>query len=190
MLGVWLEAGVTLVQLRAKSLASGAFVDLAEAVREATARSGARLIVNDRADIARMVGADGVHVGQDDLSVTDARAVLGARGLVGVSTHNDDQVREALAAAPSYLAIGPVFRTTGKGRPADPEVGLDGVRRAAGLAARRNCPVVAIGGITTANAREVLDAGAHALAVITDLLEGDLRARVSDFLRAAKPPVA
>jgi thiamine-phosphate pyrophosphorylase len=190
VLDVWLRAGVTLVQLRAKSLGTGAFLDLADAVRTATARSRARLIVNDRADIARMVGADGVHVGQDDLPAADVRRLLGAHAEVGVSTHNEDQVRSALAVLPSYLAIGPVFPTTGKGRPADPEVGLDGVKRAADLAGVAGCPLVAIGGITIGRAAGVLAAGAAAIAVISDLLEGDLRARVEDYLRVTQAPSA
>lgn len=135
-----------------------------------------------------MVGADGVHVGQDDLPAADVRRLLGADAEVGLSTHNEDQARGALAVSPSYLAIGPVFPTTGKGRPADPEVGLDGVRRAADLAAVAGCPLVAIGGITIGRAAGVLAAGAAAVAVISDLLEGDLRARVEDYLRVTQAP--
>jgi thiamine-phosphate pyrophosphorylase len=179
VLDVWLDAGVTLVQLRSKSASTGAFLDMADAARAATARSGARLIINDRADIARMVGADGVHVGQDDLTPADVRSIMGPTAWIGLSTHSAAQAAAAAASGASYLAIGPVFATHTKGARVDPVVGLDGVREACGVAA--GLPVVAIGGITAREAGAVIAAGATSIAVIGDLVHGDPAERVRAF---------
>jgi len=124
-----------------------------------------RLIMNDRADLAALAGFDGVHVGQGDLEPEDARRVVGAGRLVGVSTHTDEQVRAAELSCADYVAIGPVF-ATGTKADTEPMVGLDGVRRARALTRK---PLVAIGGITRANARSVIDAGADSVAVISAL---------------------
>lgn len=165
----WLTAGVRLVQLRAKTLGSGAFLRLAEEVAAQCREAGARLIINDRADIAAMSGADGVHVGQDDLSVAAVRRLVGSPAVVGLSTHTDAQLIAAAAEAVSYAAIGPVFGTLTKDTGWD-AVGLEQVRRAASAAHGAGMPLVAIGGITLDRAREVLGAGADSLAVISDLL--------------------
>ncbi|MGC2403242.1 MAG: thiamine phosphate synthase [Acidobacteriaceae bacterium] len=125
-----------------------------------------RLILNDRADLALIAEFDGVHVGQDDLSPESVRKIIGAGRWLGVSTHNPEQLKEADRSAADYLAIGPVFSTTSKERP-DPVVGLEGVRRARQLTRK---PLVAIGGITRANAVSVIEAGADSVAVISDLL--------------------
>ena len=183
----WLDAGVLLIQLRAKQLPSGSFLDLAEALAESAQAAGATLIVNDRADIARLAGASGVHVGQTDLTPADARLVVGESATVGVSTHNDEQVRVTLGEPVDYVAIGPVFPTASKDRP-DPVVGLDGVRRARDIVASSGRPLVAIGGITLERARSVIDAGADSIAVIADLLAGEPRARARAFLRAVQEP--
>jgi len=138
------------------------------------------LIVNDRCDLAMLAGADGVHLGQGDLPVREARRQLGAFAMIGVSTHDEAQVREALLEPVSYLATGPVFdtRTKDTGYVA---VGLDAVRRTAAAAGGR--PVVAIGGITLATAPAVLAAGASAVAVIADLLAtGNPSTRVREYL--------
>jgi thiamine-phosphate pyrophosphorylase len=131
-----------------------------------------RLIMNDRADLCVAAGFGGVHVGQDDLSPAAVRAVVGERLWVGVSTHNPEQVREADQQPVDYIAVGPVFATPTKANP-DPVIGLEGVRRARELTSK---PLVAIGGITRANCRSVVDVGADSVAVISDLLQEPRRA--------------
>jgi thiamine-phosphate pyrophosphorylase len=137
-----------------------------------------RLIMNDRADLCLAAGFDGLHVGQDDLSPEAARLIIGPARWLGVSTHNPEQIAEADQTAADYLAIGPVFATTSKTNP-DPVVGLEGVHRAKELTRK---PLVAIGGITRANARSVIEAGADAVAVISDLLL-DPGKSAEEFLR-------
>lgn len=177
----FLSAGVLCLQLRAKSWESGPLLALARAlVGEAGA---ARIIVNDRADVAAIAGASGVHVGQDDLAPEDVRRIVGPTAIVGLSTHTDDQVRAGLVAPVSYLAIGPVSATATKDTGYQP-IGLEGVRRAARLTRDRGLPLVAIGGITLDRALEVLAAGADAVAVAGDLLQGDPAARARTFLAA------
>lgn len=159
------ENGVTLIQYRNKR---GKSRDMLSQARELRRVVGARttLVMNDRADLALAAGFDGVHVGQDDLSVEDVRAIVGVDFIVGASTHNPEQVREANALALDYIAVGPVFATSSKENP-DPVIGLEGVRRARELTDK---PLVAIGGITRGNARQVIDSGAESVAVISDLL--------------------
>ena len=183
LLEAWLGAGVRLIQLRAKRLTAGPFLELADRVVSMARAAGAIVVINDRADVARMSGADGVHVGQDDLTAAVARSLLGPEAIVGVSTHTDAQVDLAATAPVSYLAIGPVFATTTKERP-DPVVGLEGVGRARIRTRAAGLPLVAIGGITLENAGRVIDAGADAVAVIGDLLSGDPGARARAFVRA------
>ena len=137
-----------------------------------------RLIMNDRADLALIAEFDGVHVGQDDLLLESVRRIIGPNGWLGVSTHNPEQLAEADKTSADYVAIGPVFATTSKEKP-DPVVGLEGVRRARQLTRK---PLVAIGGITRANAASVIDAGADSVAVISDLLP-DPRKSAEEFFR-------
>lgn len=137
-----------------------------------------RWIMNDRADLCLAAEFDGVHVGQDDLSPESVRRIIGPERWLGVSTHNPEQLRAADATSADYLAIGPVFATTSKERP-DPVVGLEGVRRARELTRK---PLVAIGGITRANAASVIAAGADSVAVISDLIR-DPRSAAEDFFR-------
>ncbi len=165
----WLSAGVALIQLRAKTLPSGAFLELADQCAAMSREAGATFIVNDRADIAAVCGADGVHVGQDDLRPADVRAVIGSKALVGLSTHDEAQAADATGQPVSYLAIGPVFGTETKDT-GHAAVGLERVRRAASIAHAAGLPLVAIGGITLARAVSVLEAGADSLAVISDLM--------------------
>ncbi|MGO9086240.1 MAG: thiamine phosphate synthase [Candidatus Sulfotelmatobacter sp.] len=150
-----------------------------------TGASGApqfvRLIMNDRADLCLAADFDGVHVGQEDLSPESVRKIVGPDRWLGVSTHNPEQIREADQTSADYLAIGPVFPTSSKERP-DPVVGLDGVRRARALTHK---PLVAIGGITRANARSVIEAGAESVALISDLLR-DPRKSAEEFLRVLR----
>lgn len=190
LLDIWLTAGVRLVQLRAKTLPSGALLELAREVARRVTAAGGMAILNDRPDIARMAGATGVHVGQDDLAPAEVRAIAGPDAIVGISTHTDEQVRRALEQPIDYLAIGPVFATTTKGPPTDPPVGIAGVRRAAEKAKAAGIPVVAIGGITLDSARDVLAAGVTSVAVITDLLAGDPAARVHVWQEHANRPEA
>ena len=155
---------------------------MAAAVAERAHAAGATLIVNDRADVARLAGADGVHVGQDDLSPASVRRIVGADAIVGLSTHTTHQLDAAVREPVSYVAIGPVFGTATKATGHD-AVGLRMVREAAGRARARGLPLVAIGGITLDRAASVIDAGAASVAVIGDLLAGgDPEARVRAFL--------
>jgi thiamine-phosphate pyrophosphorylase len=158
-------AGVTLLQYRNKC---GNARQMLDEARELRARLGAsvKLIMNDRADLCLAAGFDGLHVGQDDLSPEAARLILGPARWLGVSTHNPEQLSEADKTSADYLAIGPIFATSSKANP-DPVVGLEGIRRVRELTRK---PLVAIGGITRANARSVMEAGADAVAVISDLL--------------------
>jgi thiamine-phosphate pyrophosphorylase len=159
-------AGVGLVQYRDKLGSPQEVLRGTRVLREAMVGSGCRLILNDRADLAVLAEFDGVHVGQGDLSPDDAHRVVGVERMVGVSTHTDDQVSTAEFSRVDYVAIGPVF-TTGTKADTEPVVGLDGVRRAR---ERTIHNLVAIGGITRANARSVIDAGADSVAVISALL--------------------
>jgi thiamine-phosphate pyrophosphorylase len=193
-----IETGVTLIQLRDKSLTSTAnqpgqenptrrFLSCARELRRVTWGTGttprATLIINDRVDICLAADADGVHLGQDDLSPVAARKIFGQvkdgrTRIIGVSTHNLSQVREADTLPIDYIAIGPVFATGSKANP-DPVVGIEGVRQARQATQK---PLVAIGGITRQNCSQVKAAGADAVAVISDLLESPAKA-VADFLR-------
>ena len=176
-----LRGGAKIIQLRAKQDTDAAFLSLADRLRTATRQYGAVLIVNDRPDIALMSGAEGVHVGQEDLSVDAIRRLLGPAALVGISTHDQEQVDEALTTTADYVAVGPVFSTETKTTGYDPR-GLSLVR----YAARGGKPVVAIGGITLARAAQVAEAGASGVAVISDLLSGDPEERVRSFIAALR----
>ena len=173
-------AGVGLVQYRDKTGSPEEVLRAAAVLRDVFAGTACRLILNDRADLAVLANFDGVHVGQDDLSPEDARRVVGPAKIVGVSTHTDEQVRAAEQTSADYIAIGPVFATGTKSNP-DPVIGLVGVRHARALTTK---PLVAIGGITRANARSVIEAGADSVAVISGLLaEGESVEQVArDFL--------
>ncbi len=170
-------SGVTLMQYRAKNTSPRDSLAHARELRRILPPE-VRLVMNDRADLCVAAGFDGVHVGQDDLSPLGARTVVGEGRIVGVSTHNVDQVRLADAAPVDYIAIGPVFTTSTKVKP-DPVVGLEGVRTARALTSK---PIVAIGGITRANCRSVIDAGADSVAVISDLLNAPAHS-AETFLR-------
>jgi thiamine-phosphate pyrophosphorylase len=172
-------AGVTLVQYRNKQGSARQMLSHGRELRHIFASAAnpsnvppAMLIMNDRADLCLAAGFDGVHVGQDDLSPAGVRAVIGPDRWLGVSTHNVEQVRAADQTDATYIAIGPVFATASKANP-DPVIGLEGVRAARVLTRK---PLVAIGGITRANFREVLAAGADSVAVIGDLLKEPRRA--------------
>ena len=181
----YLDGGARCLQVRAKQLASGPFLELCDGVVQTASSYGAIVIVNDRADLARMAGAAGVHVGQDDLPPSAARALLGPGAVVGYSTHTVQQIQLASTEPISYVAVGPVFGTTTKDT-GYAGVGLELVAAAARLSNR--LPVVAIGGITIENAPAVWEAGATSVAVIGDLLTGgNPTARVRAYLHQLPP---
>jgi thiamine-phosphate pyrophosphorylase len=157
-------AGAPLFQVRVKHASTRDWIDIARAVSQVAHRYGARLIVNDRADIALLVGADGVHLGQDDLPPAAARQILGPHRIIGFSTHNRTQILAAATLdAVDYVAFGPVFPTRSKENP-DPAQGLHAIETVRPLV---RVPLVAIGGITTETLPAVLTAGADAVAVIS-----------------------
>jgi thiamine-phosphate pyrophosphorylase len=174
-----LEGGARMLQFRHKGIFSRDLYQKAQEIAALCRSANARFVMNDRADIARLLNA-ALHLGQEDLSPSDARLVLNEGALIGFSTHNEAQLRAAAAQPVDYLAFGPIFGTSSKLH-ADPVVGLDQLRRVRPLTGR---PLVAIGGITRANARSVIEAGADSLAVIGDLFpeDGNIRARVEEWL--------
>lgn len=165
-----LAAGVRILQVRAKGASTRDLRDLAGAIQRRGAASDALLVVNDRADVARLVGAGGVHLGQTDLHPRDARSILGPQAVIGLSTHDADQVRAADDLDDiDYIGFGPVFVTASKLRP-DPVQGIEGLRRVRALT---TLPIVAIGGITPRTAAAVLEAGADAVAMIGAIASAD-----------------
>jgi len=183
-----IEAGVRLLQYRDKKAAARELWSESRAIVEVARQAGCSFFVNDRPDIACLVGADGVHVGQEDLTAEQARALVGPDRWVGVSTHNVKQFEEAAATSADYIAVGPIFSTSSKANP-DPVVGTELLRRVRNLTQK---PIVAIGGITLERAPEVLAAGADSVAVISDILQAkDPAAKASEFiqrLEAVNPP--
>jgi thiamine-phosphate pyrophosphorylase len=180
----YLRGGARLLQVRAKHAPGASFLEAASAIVALAHREGAAVIVNDRADIARLAGADGVHVGQDDLAPALVRAIVGDEAIVGISTHTPEQLAAACQAPvlPGYVAIGPVFPTSTKLTGLD-AVGLERVCAAAEVTGARGLPLVAIGGITLDRAADVLRAGAASVAVISDLLStGDPEGRVRAYV--------
>ena len=178
-----LDGGVTLLQLRGKTASDARLAEAAREILAVTRPRGALLVINDRPDVALVVGADGVHVGQDDLPPRDTRTLVGPRLILGLSTHDLAQVEAAQDEPIDYIAFGPVFVTHTKAQP-DPVVGLELLSRAR-RATRR--PLVAIGGISIANARAVVHAGADGLAVVGALLAApDLREALRELARALR----
>lgn len=175
-------AGVKLIQYRHKTSSPGSLFPICRELSQFARRSGVRFVVNDRPDLACLVGAGGVHVGQEDLLVADAREICGPGVWVGISTHSLEQVREADATSADYIALGPIFETTTKAKP-DPVIGVDLLRQARKLTRK---PLVAIGGITAERAAEVYAAGADSLAVAGDLVSAaDPAARAQQYLEIA-----
>jgi thiamine-phosphate pyrophosphorylase len=183
----WIEAairgGVDLIQLRDKTLDDDGIIEAARAFRD----TDALFILNDRPDLVEACGADGVHVGQDDLPPAAVRSLAGEEAIVGLSTHTVEQLDRAVNEPVSYVAIGPVFGTSTKVTGHE-RVGLAMVREAARRTSARAIPLVAIGGITLESAPSVLAAGAASVAVIGDLLRaGDPATRVKAFLSVLSP---
>jgi thiamine-phosphate pyrophosphorylase len=178
-----LEAGARPVQYRDKTASSRELFERGRELVQRARAAGAAMIINDRADIAMMCGAAGVHVGQDDIGVDAARAICGAGRMVGVSTHSLEQVLADDRTTADYIAIGPIFQTRTKANP-DPVVGLDTIVEARKLTRK---PLVAIGGITLDNAAEVWQAGADCVAVVRDILGArSPGARTQEYLERAK----
>jgi len=169
--------GVTLLQYRNKVGSTREMLSHAREIRRVVGE-GVTLIMNDRADICIAADYEGVHVGQYDLSPQGARTVIGDNRILGVSTHNFEQLKEADAGPGDYIAYGPVFATSSK-RNHDPLVGIEGIQ---GARAATKKPLVAIGGITRANAHSVMQAGADSVAVISDLLSSPTKV-AEEFLR-------
>lgn len=183
-----MQAGARLFQYRNKTAPGRELLQAAQALNVTARQEGASFLVNDRPDIARLAGASGVHVGQDDLDPGAARSLVGANAMVGISTHNLQQFRSAADTDADYVAIGPIFATRTKAN-LDPVVGLELIREARRLT---NKPIVAIGGITLERAADAIRAGADSVAVISDILAARNPAnRVKQYLEilpaAAQP---
>lgn len=177
-------AGARLVQYRHKAAYTREAYEQAKAIGRVVQQADGLYVINDRADIALMLGADGVHLGQDDLPPAAVRNIAGSKLIVGFSTHNEQQLRAGGREPVDYLAIGPIFGTASKQNP-DPVVGVDELRR---LRALTEKPLVAIGGITRERAASAFDAGADSLAVLSDLVSEDLPARAAEWVRLTRRP--
>lgn len=178
------DAGVRLFQYRNKRGSPREVLQASSLLAAELAERGALFFVNDRPDIAFLAGASGVHLGQNDLPVLEARSVLGQDKLLGVSTHNLVQFQAAAETDADYIALGPIFETDSKLNP-DPVIGTDMIRKARKLTRK---PIVAIGGITLARAKEVIEAGADSVAVISDILRAaDAANRARQFLELLEP---
>jgi thiamine-phosphate pyrophosphorylase len=176
-----LDAGVRVIQMREKSMSKRELFREAMYIRRLTHRYNAIFIINDYVDIAYLVGADGVHLGQDDLPLKEARKILGRKRLIGISTHTLRQAIKAEIEGADYIGYGPIFYTDTKqaGRPK----GIGSLKR---VTVHVNIPVVAIGGITIDNAREVLDAGADLVAMISGILRGDIKGNIRRFMALSR----
>jgi thiamine-phosphate pyrophosphorylase len=173
------DAGVRMLQYRNKTASSRDLLESSKRLASELLPQGLRFIVNDRADVAALADASGVHVGQEDLDVEEARVVIGESKLVGISTHNREQFEQAAATSADYIAVGPIFSTSTKSNP-DPVVGTEFVRQVRPLTDK---PIVAIGGITLERAAGVVQAGADSVAVISDILRApDPGARARQFI--------
>ena len=183
-----LDGGARIMQFRHKGVFSRAIFEMVRAIADLCRAAPAIFIVNDRADVAMILHA-GVHLGQTDLAPADARRMLGGEAIIGLSTHNEAQLRAAASEPVDYVALGPIFGTTSKDRP-DPAVGVEELRRLRPLTSK---PLLAIGGITRGNALSVFDAGADSVAVIGDLLAGcasaaEIRRRTEEWLQLTGKP--
>ena len=179
---IFADAGVKLIQIRDKKASPRKIYDASKRLAEKLTPAGVRIIVNDRTDIAAVIGAGGVHVGQEDLPVEAARKICGSARWVGISTHNLEQLRAANLTSADYIAVGPIFPTATKENP-DPVVGLEFLRAARQITKK---PLVAIGGITIESAEAVFRAGADSVAVVRDLASaGDPAQRVREYLAIA-----
>lgn len=179
-----IEGGATLIQLREKNLSGREFFEDAKRACDIARAAGAKLLINDRVDLVMALGADGVHLGQQDLPPAEARKLLGENAIVGFSTHNIQQLSAALEMPLDYVAIGPIFATSTKTNP-DPVVGLNGIRAVREIAGDR--AIVAIGGITEKNLADVFEAGADSAAMIGAVLGNG--SHIADAMRSFSSPV-
>ena len=176
-----LDTKVRLFQFRMKTPETRTFYQTAEALCPLVQQGGGIFIVNDRCDVAMTVRADGVHLGQDDLPLADARAILGPDKLIGISTHNLNQAIQAESGGADYIGFGPIFPTTTKENP-DPVVGIAGLRE---VRAQVRIPIVAIGGITAKNVADVRAAGADCIAVVSAVLAAsDPSKAIAELMKA------
>jgi thiamine-phosphate pyrophosphorylase len=174
-----LDAGVTFIQYRSKNESRKKIYETALQLARTTHQAGAGFIVNDHADIAAAVDADGVHLGQDDLPIRDARKLLGDRKIIGISTHSIEQAKAAEAAGADYVGFGPIFPTATK----DAGV-VQGVLHLSMITKSVSIPVIAIGGINHANIQDVMRTGAAGAAVISAVLSAsDIRQAAQEMLR-------
>lgn len=160
-----IDGGADAIQLREKTISDDEFISLAGEIRDIITGSGTLLIINDRINVAREVNADGVHLGQNDMSVSEARNIIGNEKIIGVSTHSIIQARQAQKEGADYIAIGPVFSTRTKDY--EPSIGLEIIQEISGAI---NIPFIAIGAITLENLDEVLKAGASRVAVCSAII--------------------
>jgi thiamine-phosphate pyrophosphorylase len=176
-----IAAGIKIIQLREKHMSKKEIYREAMRIRELTLKHRTMFIVNDYIDIALAVDADGVHLGQEDMPIEEARKIMGKKKIIGVSTHSLKQAIKVQDAGADYIGFGPVFSTSTKdaGRP-------KGIRALSEIKRHIQIPVVAIGGITRENVKEVLDAGADAVAVISGILSGNIKINVKKFLSNIK----
>ena len=179
-----LAAGVRIFQLRMKTPRTGEFYDTAAGLCPRIKEAGGRFIINDRCDVALAVGADGVHLGQEDLPLAEARQILGPGKLIGISTHTVAQAVEAQEGGADYIGFGPIYPTRSKIDP-QPCVGVSGLRE---VRARVAIPIVAIGGITLANVTDVLAAGADYVATLSAILAAqNPGAAMEEMLKTIQP---
>lgn len=180
-----IEGGAGIIQLREKNASPKDFYESAKKALDLARHHNVKIIINDRVDIALALGAGGVHLGQDDLPPEYARKILGVKAIIGFSTHNIEQAISAVKLSINYLAIGPVFTTKTKENP-DEIVGVEGVEKV--REAIGNFPLVAIGGITSKNFRDVLSAGADSVAIISDLLSNTkkITQRTKQYISSCK----
>ncbi len=174
-----IDAGIRTIQLREKNLPKKEIYNMAISIRHITIAHKVLFIVNDYVDIALAVNADGVHLGQEDMPVEDARRIMGKGKLIGISTHRIDQAIKAQEGGADYIGFGPMFHTTTKdaGNPK----GIIALRK---IRAHIGIPIVAIGGITWENVNEILNSGAEAVAVASGILTGDIKANVKKYIEA------
>ena len=186
------QGGATLIQYRDKNTATRIMVERARAIREALAGTGVPFVVNDRADVALASGADGVHLGRDDMNADDARRLFGPAGIIGLTVKNEADARIAAAAPINYACVGGVFATASKDNP-DPPIGLDGLSCLAAIirSRRSDLPVGAIAGIDLSRVPQVIASGADGVAVISAVFgSGDPRAAAQAFRAAIDAALA
>ena len=166
---LFVDYKIAFIQLRMKTEPIEVVRKTAEKLRRITAGIASKLIINDYPEIAAAAGADGVHIGQDDMPYEKARAIMGPDAIIGISTHSPDQTRSACVLKPDYIGIGPVYPTPTKQLP-DPVIGIDGMKEMLSLA---TVPAVVIGGIDCSNLREVLEAGGRNFCMVRPLMQAD-----------------